>query len=69
VGTFDCTGDATGTGTATSLAVTVNSTGSSRRHITFSGKTGGEGQLFEHLLREVFKRMNTSSRRVFTQYA
>ena len=39
------------------------------RHIHLSGKTGLEGQVFEHLLREVFKRLNTSSRRVFTQYA
>ena len=45
-GTFDCT----------RLALIspshVGSTGSSHRHINLSGKTGGEGQVFEHLLKE-----------------
>eukprot|EP00966_Prymnesium_polylepis_P132729 3068529-Prymnesium_polylepis.1 len=38
-------------------AITVGSTACSCRHINLSGKTDREGQMFEHLLREVFKRV------------
>ena len=62
-------GTTEGEGTTTSGDVRLHLTGipispshvnSSHRHINLSGKTGGEGQVFEHLLREVFKRLNTS---------